>query len=217
MSKRKKQILLSVICFIISIVFTILVKHVDVAPIGPEGSIVGFSKLNNAVHNLIGVNMLWYDITKVLGIIVFAWPIYHCILGLMQVIKEKSLWKVDKKIIILGFFYIILACVYVLFEKMIINYRPTIIDGELEASYPSSHTMLAICVCGASILTSKYFIHNEKIRKILNILTWIVMLTTIIGRIISGVHWASDIIGGIIISIFLLNSLRTAITIVEKE
>ena len=96
-----------------------------------------------------------------------------------------------------------MAVVYVFFEKFIINYRPVLIDGELEASYPSSHTILAICICISSLLVSKNYL-SDKYLKIANIVTVLLLLGVFLGRVISGVHWISDIIGGVIISATLL-------------
>ena len=211
MRKKKKFLLISFSLLVLSIIYTILVKTVDVAKIGPENSAVGFSKLNGSVHNFIGVNMTWYKITKYLGVIPFLLVAFYGLEGIKQLIREKSILKVDREIWALGLFYIAFAFIYIFFEKVIINYRPTLIDGELEASFPSSHTLLAICLCGSSLLMSKYYIKNLKIKKIVDISTWIIMIAIVVGRIISGVHWASDIIGGIIISICLLSWLYTVL------
>ena len=208
---KKKEIIISVVLLVLAVVYTILVKNVDLAPIGPNDSVVGFSTLNGNVHNAIGVNMMWYDITKYLGILPFISVAYFGIIGLKQLIKEKSIAKVDKRLIFLGAFYALFAVIYVFFEKVIINYRPTLIDGELEASYPSSHTLLAICLCLSTVLMSKYYIKNEKTRKIVNGLLVLLMIAIVVGRVISGVHWASDIIGGIIISLFLLSLLKISV------
>jgi len=216
MNKKKKYLIVSILLFIIAIIYTILVKNVDLAIIGPNNSEVGFSRLNGIVHNIFNQNMTWYEITKYLGILPFLLVLYYGVIGLKQLVKEKSFFKVDKKIIALGVFYICIGITYIFFEKCIINYRPVLIDGELEASFPSSHTLLAITICGSSLMISKYYINNEKIRKIVDILSIVIMLAIVIGRIISGVHWASDIIGGIIISSFLLCSLKTAISFIEE-
>ena len=104
----------------------------------------------------------------------------------------------------------LMLVVYVFFEKVIINYRPVILDGELEASYPSSHTMLAICICMSSLLISKYYI-KDKYRKIFDNITFVLMILLVVGRIISGVHWITDIIGGILISLFLVSLYNTFI------
>lgn len=206
--KEKKKIIVSLILFVVALIYTILVKNIDLAQIGPNGSIVGFSKMNSLISNYIGVNMIWYKITNFIGLISAFLVIYYVLIGIKQFIKEK---KVDDKIIILGIFYIVFAIVYLFFEKVIINYRPTLINGELEASYPSSHTLLAICICGSSIIMSKYYINSSKARKVINILTYILMFTIIVGRILSGVHWASDIIGGVLIGLFLLVTFKNLI------
>ena len=122
----------------------------------------------------------------------------------MQIIRYKSLKKVDKRLIYLGIFYVVMLIVYVLCDKIVINYRPILEDGVLESSFPSSHTLLAICVCATSLLISKYYIKNENVLKIFNILTYILMIVLVVGRLLSGVHWLTDIIGGIIISAFLV-------------
>ena len=217
MSKKRKFLILSGILLLLSIVYTILVKIVDVANIGPMGSSVGFSTLNKFVHQFIGSNMLWYDITKYLGILAFLFVGIYAFLGVKDFISKKKLANLDKTFYILGLFYIIFVFVYILFEIAIINYRPILIEGELEASYPSSHTLLALCICGSSIIVSKYLIKNQNFRKYLNIASWFLMISIIVGRIISGVHWASDILGGLIIGSFLLCLLKTTLIIVKKE
>ncbi len=216
MSKKKKFLFISAALLILSILYTILVKTVDIAAIGPENSSVGFSKFNNGVHNLIGVNMAFYKITKYLGVLPFLFIVFYGLIGAKELIKEKSLFKVDRKLLALGIFYAVFVFIYFFFEIVIINYRPTLIEGKLEASFPSSHTLLAICLCGSSLLMSKYYIEDIKIRKIVDVATWILMILIVLGRIISGVHWASDIIGGIIISSFMLCSLYTCILPVKE-
>ena len=215
--KKRKYLFLGVILLIISIIYTIAVKNIDVSSIGPNNSSVGFSKINSTVHNKFDFNEKWYKITKYVGFIPFALVAFYGFTGLIQLIERKSLKKVDKKLIYLGIFYIIFVLIYFFFEKVIINYRPVLIDGELEASYPSSHTLMAVCLCGSSMIISKNFVKNELISKILNILTGIVMIIIEFGRILSGVHWITDIFGGIIIATCLLSFLNVALLSLEKE
>ena len=200
---KRKNIILSVILSIVAVVYTYLVKTVDVKAIGPDGSKVGFAKLNKVFANIVGSNMTLYKITEILGLIVILIVLVYGIIGLIQLIKRKSLLKVDKEILLLGGLYVSMAVVYVFFEKFIINYRPILIDGELEASYPSSHTILAICICISSLIVSKNYL-DDKYIKLTNILTIILLICVFLGRIISGVHWISDIFGGVIISVTLL-------------
>ncbi len=218
MQKKKIiNLIISIILVIVAIVYTILVKKIDVAGIGPDNTMVGFSTLNGAIQNAVGVNFLWYDITKYLGIIPFGFVAFYGLIGLRQLISTGSIKEVDKRLLKLAAFYVMIVAIYVFFEKKIINYRPTLINGELEASYPSSHTLLAICLCGSSMMMLKYYITNEKLRKIANIFTCILMLVIVLGRIVSGVHWASDILGGMIISAAMLSLLHTGIAEYTKE
>ncbi len=214
--KNKKNILICVLLVLISIIYTLLVKYVDTSTIGPNGSVVGFSSLNSFVFNLTGNNMTLYKITEILGIIPILIALMYAIIGLIQVIDRKSL-KVDKELIALGILYIIVILIYVFFEKCIINYRPVLIDGILEASYPSSHTLLSICICGSALLINKYLFNNKKIYKYINIISIISMVLIVLGRLLSGVHWASDIIGSIIISITLLKILETYYLSIKKD
>lgn len=214
--KNRKNILICILLVLLSIIYTILVKYVDTSIIGPNGSIVGFSSLNSFVFNLTGNNMTLYKITEILGIIPILIALMYAVIGLIQVIDRKSL-KVDKELIALGILYIIVILIYVFFEKCIINYRPVLIDGILEASYPSSHTLLSICICGSALLINKYLFNNKKIYKYINIVSIISMVLIVLGRLLSGVHWASDIIGSIIISITLLKILETYYLSIKKE
>lgn len=214
--KNKKNILICVLLVLISIIYTLLVKYVDTSTIGPNGSVVGFSSLNSFVFNLTGNNMTLYKITEILGIIPILIALMYAVIGLIQVIDRKSL-KVDKELIALGILYVVVILIYVFFEKCIINYRPVLIDGILEASYPSSHTLLSICICGSALLINKYLFNNEKIYKYINIISIISMVLIVLGRLLSGVHWASDIIGSIIISITLLKILETYYLSIKKE
>lgn len=220
---KKKNIITSITMIILAVVYTILVKIIDVAPIGPNNSEVGFSKINGFFHNLLGSNMTIYKITEILGIIPLLMAGIYAIIGLVELIKRKSLTKVDYEIYALAGLYVVVLGLYVFFEKCIINYRPILIDGVLEASYPSSHTLMALCICGSSIIVNKRIFH-KKIFNLENKLSIFLMITIILGRFISGVHWFSDILGGIFISLALLSSFYTVISsfthkkvVVEKE
>ncbi len=200
---KKRNIIISIILTIMAAGYTFIVKTVDVKTIGPNKSVVGLAKINDWFSNLIGSHMTLYKITEILGLAVILIVGIYGLLGLIQLIKRKSLVKVDREIILLGVLYVLMAVVYVFFEKFIINYRPVLIDGELEASYPSSHTILAICICISSLLVSKNYL-SDKYLKITNFVTVLLLLGVFLGRVISGVHWISDIIGGVIISATLL-------------
>lgn len=200
---KKKNIIISIFLTIISIVYTYLVKIYDVKSIGPNNSEVGFCRINILFRNLIGSHMTIYKITEILGLAVILIVAIYGILGLYQLIKRKSLFKVDKELYILCGLYVLMGTVYVFFEKFIINYRPILIDNVLEASYPSSHTILAICICISSLVVSRNYL-RQKHQKLVDIITILLLLGVFLGRTLSGVHWISDIIGGVLISCTLL-------------
>lgn len=213
---RKKNIIISIVLIILSVLFTELVKNIDVKPIGPNESLVGFADINRLFHNLIGSNMIIYKITEFLGYIPIVMALVYVFIGLKELIERKSLLKVDREIYILALFYVLVVGVYVFFEKFIVNYRPILIDGVLEASYPSSHTLMSICLCGSSIIINKKIFKN-KFGDVENILSVILILLIVIGRIISGVHWFTDILGGIIISSALLVVFYSLISSIKPK
>ena len=216
MNKKKRNFLISTILILLAVVFTILVKVVDVKQVGVNGTSIGFATVNQFVFLTTGVNMIWYHITDWLGLVPIFMAMAYALLGLVQLIKRKSLFKVDKEIIILGLFYIVVISLYIFFEKVIVNYRPILMNGFLEASYPSSHTLMTICLCGSSIIVNKK-LFNNKIIKIMNMLSLIIIFITVIGRLISGVHWFTDIVGGIFISIALLMTLYSLVDVIRNN
>ena len=208
MEKRRKEILLCGGLFAVAIIYTLLVKYIDVQEIGPNDSLVGFATINNFMFNLTGVNMLWYDITDWWGFVPLFIAFIYAMIGFIQMIKRRNILKVDKEILGLGVYYIIVIGLYIFFETCIINYRPTLMDGILEASYPSSHTLLSVCICGSSLIINKYLFKNRNFFKAENIISILSILVIVIGRFISGVHWFTDIVGAILISIALLKDFN---------
>ena len=186
------------------VLWTVAICFVDVQTIGPQDSSVGFAGIKHLVHNLTGVHFRLYHITDWLGLV----PILVCIgfgvLGAAQWIKRKSICKVDYDILVLGGFYMATISAYLLFEHVVINYRPVLIDGILEVSYPSSTTMLVMCVMPTAIMQLGRRIKSKTIRNIVTaaIITFIVFM--VVGRLISGVHWFTDIVGGALLSASLV-------------
>jgi undecaprenyl-diphosphatase len=182
------------------VLWTLAISVVDIRDIGPQGSSVGFAGINGYVHNLTGVHFTLYNITDWLGLV----PIFVCmgfgILGLMQWIKRKSICKVDRDILILGGFYIITIAAYLFFENVVINYRPVFINGYLEASYPSSTTLLVTCVMPTAVMQFNSRIRNKLLRNIVAAILVAFIAFMVIGRLVSGVHWFTDIIGGALLS-----------------
>ena len=215
--KRKLLIEMCILLLVVSLIYTLLIKFVDVKGIAADGSNVGFASINTFFKDIFKFNKTWYEISNILGFIAIFIALLYALLGCYQLVQVKKISKVDKRLIALGAFYVVFAILYVVFDKVAINYRPVILDGEIEASFPSTHTMLAICICGSSLLISKYFITHKEIRKSLDIFCWVLMLAIVITRLLSGVHWFTDIFGGIIISLFLLMVFYTVIYFIDHQ
>lgn len=203
---RKNSSIITVSLLLAFVIWTLLVKIVDVEAIGPNNTKVGFATLNGAFHAFTGVNMMLYAITDWLGLVPVAVVLGYGFFGLVQWIKRKSILKVDRDIIALGIFYVAVVGVYVLFEYVVINYRPILIEGYLEASYPSSTTMLVACVMPTAMMRIKKRIRNSILRRATLALIAIFIGFMVISRLISGVHWLSDIVGGILVSSGLVSA-----------
>ena len=197
---KKKCLCISVFMLVSFIIWTLLISFVDVKTIGPEGSSVGFATLNGAFHTLTGTHMWLYTVTDWLGLVPIAVCLGFAIFGLAQWIKRKRFSKVDSSILALGGFYLTVMATYILFEYVVINRRPVLINGYLEASYPSSTTMLVMCVMPTALMQLSSRIKNKILRLILTYLIIGFTAFMVIGRLVSGVHWLTDIIGGAIVS-----------------
>jgi undecaprenyl-diphosphatase len=195
----------------------VLICFVDVGKIGPRESSVGFATLNEFIHNLTGVNMTLYVVTDWLGLV----PVFLCIgfavFGLIQWIKRRSILKVDYSILTLGGFYIIVMAAYILFEMYVINYRPVLINGYLEASYPSSTTMLVMCVMPTALMQFDTRIKNRLLRNSIKAVIIAFTVFMVVARLISGVHWVTDIIGGALLSTGLVTVYYSVSNFIDKR
>lgn len=203
-----KNLYISLSAIIAFILWTMALYFIDVKSIGPQNSKVGFATINSFVHNITGTNMTLYTATDWLGLIPIAVMLGFALLGLAQWIKRKNLKLVDYSIFVLGGFYIAVMAVYILFEFLVVNYRPVLIEGFLEASYPSSTTMLVLCVMPTAIMQFNSRIKRSDLKKFLSVAITFFIIFMVVGRLISGVHWLSDIIGGMLISAGLVFMYR---------
>lgn len=218
MKKENQKNFRIAICMLIAFVmWTVAICFVDVQAIGPQESTVGFATINQFVHNLTGVHMSLYTLTDWLGLVPLMFVVGFGTLGLIQWIKRKHLLKVDYSILILGGFYIVVMTVYVLFEMFVVNYRPVLIDGYLEASYPSSTTMLVMCVMPTAIMQFNARIKNGILKRWVSSAITVFIAFMVIGRLVSGVHWFTDIVGGALLSAGLVMLYCSACGLERKE
>lgn len=206
--KRKTRLspflIIGAVLFFVFIIFTVLVRTVDLTSFPTEETSIGFSSLNIAVWKEIGMNDLSFTVSEVMGLLVLTAPLFFAVLALYQWIKRKSLLKIDLDLWILFTVYAITIAFYALFEIVVINYRPILIDGLIEASYPSSHTLLATVIGGTAFLEAKKRIKHAWIKIPLMVLLSFLAIAIPILRLLSGVHWLTDIIAGILLGASIL-------------
>lgn len=201
-------------CFV---VFTVLVAKVDVCPIGPGQAKVGFGWLNEWVFEWIGVHPGWQKLTEGIGVFAVLTALGLALVGLCQMVGRKSIRKVDSALLALGGCYILLASCYLFFEQVVIHVRPVLVGQEAEAAYPSSHTMLVVCVLEMGmVLFRSWFPHRERLCRWVGAAAWMLAALTAWGRLMSGMHWLTDVIGALLWSA-ALTSLYRALTARRKE
>lgn len=204
--KKNQNVLAGILLLAGFAVWTFLIQTVDVQPIGPNGSSVGFAALNGWFHQLTGVHWMLYTLTDWLGLV----PICVCLIfagaGFVQLVQRRSLFKVDLDIIMLGAYYVLVIFGYLLFEMVPINYRPVLIEGFLEASYPSSTTLLVLSVMPTLYFQAQRRLTASALRQTIRIFSVLFSAFMVLGRLVSGVHWLTDIMGAVLLSsgIFLI-------------
>ena len=213
----KKQLITGVSFMLVFVIWTWLIQKVDVLPVGQKGTDVGFAAFNCWFHKLTGVHMGLYTITDWLGLV----PAFVCIvfggIGLWQLIKRKSFFRVDQDLIYLGIYYVIVIFGYLFFEMCPINYRPILIEGILEASYPSSTTLLVLSVMPTLVLQANRRIENRYLKRIICAFTVVFSAFMVIGRLVSGVHWFTDIMGAVFLSTGLFYLYKAAVLILSVD
>lgn len=202
--KSKKKFMIAGGLLFVFILFTVAVMKVDVAAIGPKDSQVGLSKINDFMFKKLGTHPIWDMITEVLLVTAFLIVLLFGVIGIKQLIERKSLWKVEHGILLLAVFYVFLAAFYELFEVVVVNYRPILEDGELAASFPSSHTMLICSIVGSAMVLFDRMLTNKVVRNVVEIIGGIILILAVMGRLLAGVHWFTDILGGVLLSAALV-------------
>ena len=216
---RKKSLIQFVAVTLIAVVFTVLVKIVDVGFVSSTGSLVGFSSVNIPFSQKFRFNPIFYKVSEVLGYLIFLVIAVFAFIGCYQLIKRKSLMKVDKDLYALAITYVFTFALYIFFDKvLVINLRPIIMAGEsiAEPSFPSSHTLLAVSVLGTAISECGK-IRKKSFRVSLVIVLAILMGATVLSRLFSGVHWVTDIIAGILWGEVMMTLYQLFSALLAKE
>ncbi len=213
----KRGIVIGTALLLAFVLWTVLVLCVDVRPVGQNGTDIGFSALNIWFHSLTGVHMGIYHVTDWLGLVPIAVCLCFVVFGLVQLIRRRSLKKVDPDILLLGAYFLLVILGYLIFELIPINYRPVLIDGALEASYPSSTTLLVLCVMPALQLQIGRRAQNTAVKRVTAVVIVLFSAFMVIGRLVSGVHWLTDIIGAVFLSAGLFLLYRAAVALTDRR
>ena len=199
------------------VIWTMLIRTMDVQPVGQNGTNIGFAVLNQWLHKLTGVNMTLYTVTDWLGLVPIAVCIGFGVIGLVQLVRRKNLFKVDSDIMLLGIYYILVIAGYLIFEMIPINYRPIPIEGRMEASYPSSTTLLVVSVMPTLAFQVRRRVQKCGVRNTVYLCTAAFTLFMVVGRTISGVHWLTDIIGALLLSAGLYLLYHGTVRLTEEH
>ena len=183
------------------VVWTVLIQTVDIWPVGVNGTNIGFATINTWFHRLTGVHMGLYTVTD--------W------LGLVQWVRRKHIAKVDRNILLLGGYYILVILGYLIFEMIPINYRPILINGVMEASYPSSTTLLVLSVMPTLLFQVNRRTKRQTVRRMTAAFVVLFSAFMVIGRLVAGVHWLTDIVGSVLLSAGLYALYRAAVLAME--
>ncbi len=223
----KKQLILSLILFGAFIVFTFTISHADVQTVPAisaetlhetdETEEVGMATLNLSVAEKISYHKSMVTVSKVLGIVAILLAVFFMALAVLEMIARKSVLKADKDLYVLAAFYLAVLLLYIAFDFLALNYRPVLLKEELEPSYPSTHTLIGICVFATSAMQFKNRIPQKAVNHTAVIFCLVCLAAIVITRFLSGVHWFTDIIGGILLSAFLISLYMIGIDLVKNK
>lgn len=199
-------LVLAILLFLAFGAFTLAVVSFDVQPVGFEGAPVGFGSLNSWFHNAFPSDSGFYSLTEYIGYFALALAALNGLGALVDLIRSRGLRGMKKRNIIVCFYYAAVVAFYVGFEFLAINARPI----SAEASYPSSHTLLALTVLYSQIVMFRFSSRRVGFAsRLFSVLLVMLMVIMVIGRLLCGVHWLTDIVGSVLLSCSLMVAFRT--------
>lgn len=204
-------------CMFLFVLWTLILGFVDQQAVGPNGSIIGLGGFNNWFKNLVGQSDLFLKISDILLYVTFAFVLFFVGLGVYQMFARKSIKKVDKQLYILAVFYAIVVVFYIFFEICEINFRPVLVDGVLEASYPSSHVLFAVCICLSSAFMFKNMIEVRWLKNTIFVILVVLATIVVVSRALSGIHWITDIIASMLLCASLTFALDAVFDVCKME
>lgn len=194
----KKRMYAGILLLGLFAVWTYLVQTADVRMVNE--TMVGFAAVNAWFHDLTGVCWWLYHVTDWLGLVPAAVCMMFAGVGLCQWIRRGSMAKVDADILLLGGYYVSVIACYLAFERFPVNFRPVLIGGVREASYPSSTTLLVLSVMPSLVFQANRRLKNVRLKRGVRAACVVFGVLMVGGRLLSGVHWLTDIVGAVLLS-----------------
>lgn len=184
-------------------VWTVLIKTVDVRAVGADGVVVGLAGLNDWWWGLCGTKAVAKLLSDLVGYLVLVLLVGLAVWQVVVAIRGRSLRLARHWWVLDGVIVALLVC-YLVFELVVVNGRPLLVDGALKASYPSTHTLLFAVVLPLVAATVWREINNRPLRFTVAAVCGVLLVAGVILRAIAGVHWLSDIIGGLFLAATLV-------------
>ena len=202
--KLKYSIIILGIIGLVNLFFVFLLKVANVKLTGTYNTSIGLGSINLKLRDLIGTSKAFDIISTIILVIAFLIVAAEIALAIYELVKRKDIEKLDNEIWALSVTYAALAFIFAVFNyALIINVRPVVIDGKLESSYPSTHVLVSLTVFLTGITMTSYLVKDKKLKLGIDIALIALSVLVVITRMLSGKHWFTDIIGGILASGFL--------------
>ncbi len=120
----KRYLVWAVILLALFLMLIGLLLNVDVRNVGVEGIALGLAHMSPQLFSLFGIHPWWYELSEWLGVVSLLVVAGFGLLALTQLIRRRSLKRVDQSLYVLFAFYGVLALLYLFFEQVVLNYRP---------------------------------------------------------------------------------------------
>ncbi|MBQ0071593.1 MAG: phosphatase PAP2 family protein [Spirochaetales bacterium] len=198
-------------CTLAAFLFLLLLLcFVDRGHIGAMGTEVGLSSINGFFFKTFGRSDLFDKLSDVVFLLTFLYPAFFGVMGIVELIQKKDLKKVHKSLLAFIPVFVLLVVLYLLFTKVSPNYRPVLTEEGLEESFPSSHVMVSIMfsLTGLTMFRDFHFKLNSAISKTVETAAFVLPCLVAVFRLLSGMHWFTDVLGGIFLGAFLVQLHR---------
>ena len=195
--KRQSWFLIATTLTVFFVVFTLTLKLVDMQ--SDSSQFIGWASINIWWRDLIGVHFSWHIISHFIALISLLVLTGILIWQVITVFHRRKLSALTRNWWVFDITLLALGLSYLLFQIVAINYRPIQVDGAIEISYPSSHSLLITTTWLLIIFRLRREIQSQTWRRILIIVGWTLMLTGVIARLLCGYHWFTDIVGGVLL------------------